>query len=502
MDAAAHDRRVAIRLALVLSVGLAIFHRGHFMSSDELGVFFQAKSIAEDGTLAVPTRVFMAYPGRDVRSYSQYVVGQSLLAAPFYATGRLLTARLGMEAHRTLAGALGMESWLGEPIVGAGAFSVLFYPPIVGGTLAALFFLFERRLGASRHAALLASLALALCTHAALISTLFLQHGSETLLALAAFYFWHRYREHGAARDVLLGSACASAIFNVRAVGALNGLALGGYLLFVLIERTRKPEEGRALARTLASAALPVAISAGLYVTVNWLKWGTWLESPQLEERSTLGGDPREALLGFLVSPGMSVFLYTPLLLLAPVSVAQFWRRHRPEAIAMLALFVSTLAFYSTYKLWTGLYSCPGPRYLFTAMVFLMLPLGPWLDSARGALSRASFGVLAAGGAAVQLLSITVAWGRLIVTEGWGLWKPDFGFVFDWHAAPLFAAARNAFDPIYWDLWLPRTALGWPGQAGKPALAAVIFALWGIVVTLLAFRLRRALDEAEASREA
>jgi hypothetical protein len=495
----AHDRRIAIRLALLLAAALAILHRGHFMSTDELGVFFQAQSLAREGTLAVPARVHLSFPGRDGRSYSQYVVGQSLLAAPFHSLGALVAGGLGASAKRTLAGPIGAQSWQGEPAVGTAAFSVLFYPPVVAGALAALFFLFERQLGACRRSALLASLALAFCTHAALQSTLFLQHGTEALLTLGAFFFWHRYRSSGAPRDVLLGAACAAAILNVRAAGALNGVALGGYLLFAIAERARGEGDRAKLGRTLANAALPVALSAALYVAVNWLKWGTLLESPQLEERSTLGGDPRAALAGFLFSPGMSVFLYTPLLTLSAWALPAFWRRHSAEAVAVAALFATTLALYASYALWTGLFSCPGPRYLFSATVLALLPLGPWLDGARGLFARASFAALAGCGAIVQALSIGVSWSRLIAAEGWYTWQPAFGFVFDWHAAPLPAAARRAFDPVYWDLWLPRTALGWPGQPGKPLLAIAVLALWTVAVALLALRLRRALAEAEAT---
>lgn len=499
---AAHDRRITWRLACVVALALALFHRGHFMSTDELGMYFQTRSLAEDFSLAVPTRVHMAFRGRDARSYSQYVVGQALIAAPLYSLGKVITQQLGEGAHRTLAGPIGMSSWQGEPWVGAGAFSVLFYPALVGGALAGVFFLFERRLGAGVPAALLASLALTFCTHALLIGTLFLQHGTEALLALAAFLFWHRYRRSGAPRDVLLGACCAAALFNVRAAAALNGVALGGYLLFVLAERARAERDPARLARAFGSAALPVAVSIAFYVAMNWLKWGTWLDSPQLEERSTLGADPRAALTGFLLSPGMSVFLYSPLLLLAPFAFAPFWRRHRAEALAALALFLTTLGFYSTYQLWTGLFSCPGPRYLFTATVFLLLPLGPWLDLAHGAAARASFAVLAAFGAGVALLSVGVNWARLVVAGEWGTWEPRFGFVFDWHAAPLLEAARHALDPVYWDLWLARTALGWPGQPGEPALAAALLALWAAGFAWLALRLRAALREARTAQRA
>ena len=76
-------------MACVVTVLLALFHRGHFMSTDELGMYFQTKSLAEDFSLAVPTRVHLAFRGRDARSYSQYVVGQALLAAPLYSLGKL-----------------------------------------------------------------------------------------------------------------------------------------------------------------------------------------------------------------------------------------------------------------------------------------------------------------------------------------------------------------------------------------------------------------------------
>jgi hypothetical protein len=229
---------------------------------------------------------------------------------------------------------------------------------------------------------------------------------------------------------------------------------------------------------------------------MNWLKWGTWLESPQLAERSTLGNDPRAALFGFLASPGMSVFLYTPLLLLAPFTVLRFLRTHGSLALTLIALFATTLAFYSSYTLWTGLFSCPGPRYLFTAMVFLMLPLGPWLDANRSVAARVSFRALAACGAFVQLVSVIPSWGRMVHAENYESWLPRFGFVFDWNAAPLMAAARHAFDPVFADIWVARTSLGWVGQPGRPALAAIIVAGWAVAVLLLARRLRTAFAEA------
>lgn len=490
------DRVIAFRLACVLAVGLAILHRGHFASSDELGLYFQTRALAEEASLAVPPGLHMTYPGRGGASYSQYTIGQSLLAMPFHAAGRLVERFLSDGVRQALAG---------SPIqsrapVGFGAFPILFYPPVATSVLGALFFLFERRLGASRRAALAASVALATCTHAGLMSTLFLQHTSEAIAALGAFYFWHRFRASGAVRDAGLGSVLASSILNVRVAGVISALALGGYLAWVLFERVQHGASGRWLASALLQTALPALASGALYVLVNQLKWESWLDSPMLDERSSLGVDPRPALAGFLVSPGMSLFVYSPLLLLLPATLPGLWRTRRAETWTVLVLFASSLLFYASYQLWTGLFSCPGPRYLFVAMVLTMLPLGPWLDRARGA-GRVLFAVLAVLGGCVQLLSSTVSWADLVVREGYTRWRPPFGFLWELHSAPLAAAVRHLGDPYYVDVWLGRIALGWPGREAAPGLAFAVLLAWSVLVLLLALRLRRALQP-EASEPA
>ena len=191
------DRKIAFRLACVLVVGLAILHRGHFVSTDELGLYFQTRALAENRSLAVPPRLHMAALGPDGRGYSPYTIGQSLLAVPFHVAGRVVEPLLSEGARHALEGKVGQKSWAGAPPVHFGAFPILFYRPAATGVLAALFFLFERRLGASRGAALTASVVLATCTHAAMLSTYFLQHTTEAIGALGAFYFWYRFREIG-----------------------------------------------------------------------------------------------------------------------------------------------------------------------------------------------------------------------------------------------------------------------------------------------------------------
>jgi hypothetical protein len=126
-------------------------------------------------------------------------------------------------------------------------------------------------------------------------------------------------------------------------------------------------------------------------------------------------------------------------------------------------------------------------------MVFLMLPLGPWLDRARSAVARSTFVAVIALGAYVQVLSSTVSWGDLVIREGYRQWKPAFGFLFELGTSPLSAAARHFGEPGYAGAWVARVALGWQGQDPAPGVALGVMLVWGAVMLLLVWRLRRAL---------
>ena len=92
-----YDLRVALRVALCGFLIYAGLTHGKFSSTDELGVFEGTEALYESGTLAVrPHR--HAYLGRDGRPYSQYAVGQSVLARRASKMSLLATFREPVEA--------------------------------------------------------------------------------------------------------------------------------------------------------------------------------------------------------------------------------------------------------------------------------------------------------------------------------------------------------------------------------------------------------------------
>ncbi len=93
-------------------------------------------------------------------------------------------------------------------------------------------------------------------------------------------------------------------------------------------------------------------------------------------------------ITGFLLSPGKSIFLYSPAILLAMFSVRDFSRRVPRWAFrGICATVLVYFLFYSYWVDWHGDY-CWGPRYLLLITPFLAMPLASlferWKGLARG----------------------------------------------------------------------------------------------------------------------
>jgi hypothetical protein len=179
---------------------------------------------------------------------------------------------------------------------------------------------------------------------------------------------------------------------------------------------------------------------------------------------------------GFLFSPGVSVFVYTPLLLLAPWTLRAMAARHRPEVACALFICVSFLLFCSRYDLWTGLYSSPGPRYQFVWTPLLLLSLGPWLDRRRALPGRISLVTLGVAGAAVQLALVLADWTLVVAAGGYHAYQPRMGFLYVWSDSPVAVSAKRV---LAGDLasWLVRLARGFDAEPGRPLAALGIAVL-------------------------
>jgi len=492
--------RLATVAGCVVALGLAFFTRGHLSGSDELNLYETTRSLVEQGTLAIPP-VPNARTGADGRIYSLYSVGPAVLAMPFYWAGRAAEAALPSSVTRALAGEpmkRGVRVWGGETSI----FSVMLIGPAFAGLVVALFLAIQRELGVSPRSALVASLLLGATTHLALLSSYLLRHLFEGAAVLAGFLLLLRWRHSGRRSQLFWGTLCASLTLLARLPAALAAVGFAVWVAPVLLGRLRSLPRAEKI-RELAALAAPVAIVLAAHMVSNWVRWERVLFSPMTDEQSRFPYAFWYAAWGFLLSPGFSIFAFSPLLLLLPWAFPGFFRRHPDEARMTLVVFGSFVLVFSFYDGWTGLWAAPGPRYLFVPMLLLMLPLGGWLDDHATGRARAAAVLLAAIGLFVQISLLTTHMGEIAALHGWPDFVPQWGFLFvPDGSSPIPAAASAMLSGTHLDTWVIRLARGWPGYLAAPGAALGVTLAWLVGLTTLVVYLRRVLlEEAAAGRQ-
>jgi len=155
-------------------------------------------------------------------------------------------------------------------------------------------------------------------------------------------------------------------------------------------------------------------------------------------------------LYGNLLSPGRSIFLYSPPIILALFAYPKFRRRNRAEAWLFLAVFVIYLAFYSLYGYWHGGWAW-GPRLLWPTLPLFMIPAGYVLDSRRNIVIAACLGCL---GIAIQILGVAI-------NPSYVYWDwlnmhllPEDAFLFVPDISPIPTHLRALLEQRHLDLWL------------------------------------------------
>ena len=97
-------------------------------------------------------------------------------------------------------------------------------------------------------------------------------------------------------------------------------------------------------------------------------------------QRGWLGLPPWIGFRGLVFSPGKSLFLYSPFLILGLVSIPPFLRRHGWRGALYVVVPVLFIAIYSLKRVWDG--GGWGPRYMVPMLPFLAIVAAPLLAAA------------------------------------------------------------------------------------------------------------------------
>lgn len=155
----------------------------------------------------------------------------------------------------------------------------------------------------------------------------------------------------------------------------------------------------------------PGLVALGWY---NWVRWGSIFNSGY---EAVTRGFWREnvffGLWGMLFSPGKSIFLFSPPLVLALFGIRRFTTRRREVAVAVAATVGPIVLVYARYLFWSGDWGW-GPRYLVFALPVLILPLAELFDPPVEPSSPRRFRAVLAStlvvGVTIQLLGCAFVW--------------------------------------------------------------------------------------------
>lgn len=386
--------RTAAALLFFLNFLYLLTSTGRVHTIDEISAVIETESLTLHATTAVPqavgSKVYFGRIARDGQPHTPYPPLPSLLAVPWYAFGHFVLDRLP-----------GVPDAIHDLVVSM----TCTWSSATFAALAAMFvFLLADSLGLSRHDSIIVALVIALATPLFVYSAWFF---SEALTA--ACWIGAAYALFGVPRDKV------ASLQRAAFAGLLLGFALhvrptNVFAAFIFLLAMFVRDRRRALKPAIIAAAVVGALGV-VYLVRNFNLYGSILDFgyPHYAEggRDILSfHQPLYiGLTGFLFSPGKSIILFCPLILLAIPGLGRLWCRDRGLALVCGFVPLTYLLFYSHYSSWEGAYSY-GPRYLVPSLVLLCVALAAWfLDPPhwwRKALA-VGFGV----GLAIQLIGLS-----------------------------------------------------------------------------------------------
>lgn len=371
--------------------------------ADEGEVYSQTESLWERRTQAidqVPPQVFFGKVGRDDRQYAPYGPGAAPLALPHHAVARAVAAASGLgpaprEPRREFA--------FREVLAAITSLATATWAALA----VAAMFRAARALGADERRAALVAALLGGATFLWPYGTFFYSEPITAALLIWAVAF------HLEGRPLLAAGALCVA-YLVKPTNLI--LAPAMTLLPAARALTGWPALPGDHARAVRAAApaLGAAFVAAL-VHAEWnaarfgspfefgYDWGEQLRPGDVPRPFLLTELPR-GLFGLLLSPGKSILLFAPPLVLSLPRLAALWRRDRGAALAVAAAGATSLLVFASYFYWEGGYAF-GPRHLLPVVPLLLLPLACGPSPRRAALIA-----VVAIGVTVQALGATVSY--------------------------------------------------------------------------------------------
>ncbi len=388
-------RRVAVWLFLSFQFFYLLTSTGRVRTPDEYNTLYTTESLVLRGSTAVPQAVqlhnFYGRYDRTGQPRAAYPPGQALLCAPWYAVGQYLLARLpGVPQEDT------------DLIV---AFSACLSSATFSALTVAFFFLLLSGIAIPLRAALFAAFIVGLGTPIfAYSGWLFSEPLTTAIFMAVTLLLFGRGKQPITSRAAFIAGLILGLATIVRPT---NVLAIPVFAAAVLVH------DGKPALRSAFLLCAASAIGVALLLAHNAILFGGPFQfgyptaAEGAKRLNTFDTPLWKGLYGFLLSPGKSVFIFAPPVILALAGLRRLWKLERGAATVAIALPLLYLFFFARYTQWEGGY-CVGPRYLVPSIALLCLGLGPMLAAGFSNIRKLALFALALG-AFVQCVSLATS---------------------------------------------------------------------------------------------
>ena len=441
------NRPVALIVSFLLFLNCFYFlvSTGRVRTMDEVSAAFQVESLAKHGTTAIPqaieAKLFYGTIDRFGRPQSPYPPGQAAALLPWYAAGQFVAAHLPGVA----SGARDVVS--DYFLTGESAF----FAALTMALALAVFL----QLGISTKNSLAAAAILAFATPLAAYSGwLFSEPLAAALLLGAAAVLFAKAQEMPIP---LWGALCCGMLLGMTVwVRPTHVIVVPVFLAAVLIRSKERQWPAAAVLAAAAGIGVALLLWRNAHLYGNAFEFGYPAAAEGGKALNTFETPVMTGLLGFLLSPGKSILLFCPPVLLALPGLPRLWRRDRGFAVVAAATPIIYMLFFATYTQWEGGYSY-GPRYMVPALALLCLANGPALETGSQPIRRLAIGVFIAG-FLVQGLGTTMSFLEADVAGGY--YDAQYNYRMSFSAIPMhvhlllhYAASESAPIGRGFDKW-------------------------------------------------
>jgi hypothetical protein len=397
--------RCAGKVFLLFSFFYLLTSSGRVRTVDEYMAFFETESLLQKGSTAVPQAVELHYYygkyGVDGEPHTPYPPGHPLFAAPWYAFGRYVLERLP-----------GVPAGISPLVLQA---SVCFSSAFFSAAIVAMLFLIFRKLALDARRAFLSACIVGVATPVFSYSSWFFSEPlTAALLVAAAYFVFARHpRELVPTPSAAIGGTLLGLAVFVRPAHALAAMVF--FVALLVRDRIKGITPGLLLG-LCSAAGLAALLMYNFHVYGNALEFGYPVVAEGGKRLNSFETPIFTGLFGFLLSPGKSIFVFAPPVILALFGLSRLWRKDRGLAVVAAGALPVYLVFYARYSQWEGGY-CVGPRYMVPALVLLCIALTPAMADLSKR-TRVAAILLTALGAMVQMVSMATSFMESQVPAG------------------------------------------------------------------------------------